>query len=270
VLVDVGGNTGGNDSGDWVARLFTTRDVHSARLLMAAAASANGYFDEQLALLRDALKAHPAATAAARSALNEAIAAFERRKAGVAARNCDLSWAWRQQKPWEPSGCSRLVEAGFASGQTDHLPPGSLGDKQIASSIYWAAAVDPLRGAWSGATYILTDDKTASSAEMFSAAMQDNGVAKIIGIPTEGDGCGFMLDEDPVELPHSHLRLRVPNCVRLRADGTNEVAGVKPDLPVLPTQGEDNRARAWRVLATIDAEVHRVSLDKPPTPESKR
>jgi hypothetical protein len=257
VIVDVGGNTGGNDSGDWAARLFTSRDVHSARLLMSAAPSANGYFDEQLGTLRDTLSAHPQAAAQVKSALNNAVAAFERRKAGVAERNCDLSWVWQQQKPWSPSGCSRLIEAGFASGQVDYLPPGALGDRTVASSMYWAAAVDPLRGAWSGAVYILTDDKTASSAEMFSAIMQDNAIAKVVGVTTEGDGCGFMQDDAPVELPHSHLRFRVPNCVRLRADGTNEVAGVTPNLLVQPTQGEDTRARAARVLEVIDEDFRK-------------
>ncbi len=48
-----------------------------------------------------------------------------------------------------------------------------------------------------------------------------------------------------------------PNCTRLRADGSNEVAGVKPDLPVLPTEGENDRARAWRLLDTLASDVRR-------------
>jgi len=101
------------------------------------------------------------------------------------------------------------------------------------------------------------DDKTASSAEMFGAVMQDNRIAKTVGTASEGDGCGFMQEAEPVELPHSHLRLRVPNCVRLRADGRNEVAGIQPDLPVLPTQAEDGRARAARLLQAIDDDLHK-------------
>jgi hypothetical protein len=65
-----------------------------------------------------------------------------------------------------------------------------------------------------------------------------------------------MADVPPVELPGSHLRFRVPNCVRVRRDGSDEVAGVQPDLPVLPTEGESDRNRAWRVLETIATDLH--------------
>jgi len=257
VIVDVGGNTGGNDSGDWAARLFTPRDVHSARLLLAAAPSANAYFDEELQGIREALEKHPEASAQTQHVLREAISHFEQRKSDIASRSCDLSWAWREQRPWNPAGCSGLIDAGFASGELDYLAAGSMEAEDLASAVYWPAAVDRLRGAWSGPVYILTDGKTASSAEMFSAVMQDNGVAKIVGTNTEGDGCGFMDDAAEVVLPHSRLRFRVPNCVRLRRDGTDEVAGIKPDLPVLPTEGEDARARAARMLELIDADLRK-------------
>ena len=44
------------------------------------------------------------------------------------------------------------------------------------------------------------------------------------------------------------------NCVRLRADGSDEVAGVTPDLPVGQRQGESQRARAARLVSTITAD----------------
>ncbi len=254
VIVDVGSNPGGNDSGDWAVRLFTDRDVHSARLMMSAAPLAAMYFDEQLENLGKAQK-EADATPEARTMLAQSIAAFEARKAGIAARGCDLSWVWSEQRPWQPNGCSRLIDAGYASGQADYLPPQAYGNQKIASSIYWAAEVDELRGAWSGPVYVLTDSGTASSAEMFAALMKDAAGARIVGRASVGDGCGFMADAPPVELPHSRLRYRVPNCVRLRADGSNEVAGVKPDLPVLPAEGEGDRARAWRLLDAVAADL---------------
>lgn len=255
LLVDVGGNGGGNDSGDWAARLFTPRDVHSAPLLLLASPAAKGYFDEQLGDLRKALREQPQASAEARARVESAIAAFERRKAQVESVSWDLSWVWRERKPWNPTGSGRLVEAGFASGQFDHLPISAPEDREALASAYWAAAVDAFRGAWDGPVYVLTDGRTASAAEMFTAVMRDNRVAKIIGTPTLGAGAGFMLEEPPVELPHSRLRFQMPNCVRLRSDGSNEVAGIRPDLPVLPRQGENSRARAARVLDVMDADL---------------
>jgi hypothetical protein len=255
VIVDVGDNGGGNDAGDWSARLFTSKPVHSARLWMAAADDARAYADEQLGELRKAWAAQAHPDAQARQAFATATADFERRQAAIAARHCDLSWAWREQRVWNPAGCSRLLDMGFASGVVDYLPATAFGDDELRSALYWPAAVDAQRGAWGGPVYVLTNAKTYSSAEMFSAVMHDNGIARTVGVTTGGDGCGFMQEIKPVVLPHSQLRLRIPDCVRLRADGGDEVAGVKPDLPLLPTEGESDRARAARALALIDADL---------------
>ena len=103
--------------------------------------------------------------------------------------------------------------------------------------------------------YVVTDGRTYSSAEMFSAVMRDNGIAKTIGLRTGGDGCGFMQEEKPFVLTHSKLRFRIPDCVRLRADGSDEVAGIAPDMPILPTEGESDRARAARAIATIENDL---------------
>ena len=92
---------------------------------------------------------------------------------------------------------------------------------------------------------------------MFAALMRDRGIAKTVGIHTLGLGCGSMTESAPLTLPHSRLSFRVPNCVRLRADGTDEVAGVAPDFPVLPRTNESPRARAARVLAVVDQDLRR-------------
>jgi C-terminal processing protease CtpA/Prc len=114
-----------------------------------------------------------------------------------------------------------------------------------------------MRGAWDGPVYLLTDSGTASAAEMFAALMQDRGIARTVGVRTLGLGCGSMVESAPFTLQHSHLSFRIPNCVRLRADGSDEVAGIKPDLPVLPAANESPRARAARVLAVIDRDLPR-------------
>jgi C-terminal processing protease CtpA/Prc len=108
---------------------------------------------------------------------------------------------------------------------------------------------------WTGPVYVLTDAKTYSSAEMFTAVMQDNGIGKTVGVKTGGDGCGFMVEKEPLVLSHSRIRVRMSNCIRLRRDGGNEVAGITPDLPVLPTEGEDDRQRAVWALGAIAADA---------------
>jgi hypothetical protein len=257
VVVDVGGNGGGNDLGEWAARLFTAREVHSARLLMHAGQLGAKYMDEQLEALNAARAAHTG-DSAIEPALHRAIEAFDRRKRESLQPSCDLSWVWREQRRFDPAKCSGLIDAGSGSGALDYLAPGAAPD--AAAALYWASAADPMRGAWDGPVYLLTDAGTASAAEMFAALMKDNGIAKTVGARTLGLGCGSMIEAKPLTLPHSQLSIRIPNCVRLRADGTDEVAGISPDFPVLPAVNESPRARAARVLTVIGEDLRRAAV----------
>jgi C-terminal processing protease CtpA/Prc len=128
------------------------------------------------------------------------------------------------------------------------LQRGAFGSVEVASLLSWASKEEPYFGVWTHATFVLTDSRTDSSAEMFAAVMKDNGLATIIGAKTGGDGCGFMVDAPPLVLMNSKLRFRIPNCVRLRADGTNEEQGISPDVVLEPTDGESARVRAERAI----------------------
>jgi C-terminal processing protease CtpA/Prc len=255
VLVDVGGNTGGDDSGDWAARLFTEKPVRSARMLVSASSVANGYFDEQLKAFAAAKAMSPPADAA--SALDAAQTLFDRGKQACARNECDLSWVWRERRRWARLPCNRLVDVGFAAGPLAVLPADAFGNREIAASLHWPVRVSRSWGAWSGPTYVFTDSKTYSSAELFSATMRDNEIAKTIGTRTGGAGCGTVAETPPVMLSRVHLTVRFPTCVRLRANGTDEVAGIVPDLPLAPRDGEGQRARAVRALSAIEADLSR-------------
>jgi peptidase S41-like protein len=250
LVVDVGGNGGGNDLGDWAVRLFTREPVRSAPLLLSASPVAIPYFDEQLADLQRALDSSVQLRAGTREKLKNAIGAFNQFKQEAKAPPCDMSWVWREQRAWGTSSCTRLIAAGFASGALDYAEPGSIASP-AARALYWPAIADKLRGAWTGPSYVLTDANTGSAAEMFTALMKDRGIAKTIGTRTFGLGCGFMVYDDPVVLPHSRRAFRLPNCVRLRGDGTDEVAGIAPDLPTPVQPGESARSWAARTLRTI-------------------
>ena len=249
VVVDVGANGGGDDSGDWIPRLFGTRPIASARLLIVDAPAGVPYLDEQIGDLTEALQSAP--TQKAKTDLDTALSSFKSRKAAIGASPCDLSWVWHERRTWRELGCRRVIDAGYADGPLPGLPAHAYGDPKTERALAWSTAVQDLYGAWPGPAYVLTDRRTFSSAEMFAATMQDNGVAKVIGTRTGGDGCGFMGEGAPLLLARSRLRFRVPNCIRLRADGTDEVAGITPDLPVEPTEGESDRARAARVLQAV-------------------
>lgn len=253
VLVDVGRNSGGGDSGDWMPRMFTDRTVTSAPLWMVDAPVSAKYFDEQIRSMSRGLAAKPREDGA--KALEQARRFFESAKTRIGKQRCDLSWVWTEQRPWKEEGCNNLLAAGSAGGFANSLPKGAYGDRDLASRLSWSATIETNFGAWTGPVYVLTDNRSFSAAEMFVATMKDNGIAKTLGARTGGDGCGFMADGDPLVLTHSQLRFRIPNCMRLRADGTDEVAGIAPDFPILPMQGESARSRAARALAAIAGDL---------------
>jgi C-terminal processing protease CtpA/Prc len=176
-----------------------------------------------------------------------------------------MSWVWRERRPWGTSACTQLLDGGFASGHLDYSEPGAL-DPAAAPALYWAAVADATRGAWTRPAYVLTDAYTGSAAEAFTALMHDRGVAKTIGTRTRGLGCGFVDFDAPFVLPSARLAFRIPNCARLRGDGTDEVAGIAPDLPMNAAPGESSRALALRALQTIAAEN---PVKAPPAPPDR-
>ena len=222
-------------------------------MLVSASSDGAGYFDEQIGEMEEALATKPAVPIA--NALHKAVGAFGQAKKD-AATMCAMDWVWKTRRSWNTTACRRLVAAGSAGGPLDYLAPVSDADQESARRLHWPLAMQRQWGAWNGPVYLLTDAKTYSAAEMFTAVMRDNRIARTVGDTTGRAGCGFMVDAKPVVLPHSQLRFRIPNCVRLRADGSDEVAGIAPDLPVLPAEGEDRRAWAARVLGAIGIDLH--------------
>lgn len=111
-------------------------------------------------------------------------------------------------------------------------------------------------GVWSGPLIVLVDGETWSAAESFAAVLQDNHAALIVGARTGGAGCGHTNGGTPTRLAHSGATLDLPDCVRFRADGSNEVRGILPDL-VLATRGNDAPAFRAALLTPVLADAIR-------------
>lgn len=53
-----------------------------------------------------------------------------------------------------------------------------------------------------------------------------------IGERTYGAGCGYLNGGIRFQLPNTGLDVRVPDCVRVRANGENEVVGIEPNIKI--------------------------------------
>ncbi len=258
VVVDLGNNPGGGDLGDWVPRLFTKSPVRSARLGLVRDPASAAYYDEQLTDLRAALKLP--LSAGDRRAVDDAIAVYEAHRAEVVdGHACPMAWVWNEQRAWAPLGaadrCSNLVFGNtFASGARDYLPADAIRSRAAARAIYWPSVASALAGTWQRPVYVVVDRRTYSAGELAAAVFEDNGVGKLLGDTTGGDGCGFMYTSNYV-LPSGRMRFRIPNCVRLRKDGRDEVAGIRPDWFVPAYAGETAAQHAKRLLDAVTADL---------------
>lgn len=257
VLLDIRGNGGGNDLGDWIPRLFTSRDIRSARLGIVTAPDSVEFYDEHLTDINKALKA--ATSSLAISALKNAAKEFERLKnIALDKKKCDMSWVWRERRPWAPlvSKCSNLAFGqNYFSGAFDFLKYGALESPEAEKSLYWPTVAAPYLGSWTGPVYVAVDDRTGSAAEATAAIFQNNRAAKLIGTKTAGSGCGFMFKTPEPTLRNSRLRVRIPNCARLRSDLTDEVSGITPDIPLERFDGEADQQYALRFIEAIGADL---------------
>jgi len=100
---------------------------------------------------------------------------------------------------------------------------------------------------------VLVDSETWSAAEEFAAVLQDNHAATIIGEPTGGAGCGHTDGGTPTTLRNSYAVLEVPDCARFRADGTNEVRGIRPDVLIGWRKMDGRTRRAADFAAMLPA-----------------
>lgn len=116
-----------------------------------------------------------------------------------------------------------------------------------ACPVFGAANEAPARidgtGDWTRSIMILGDRGTGSATEDFIAWLVDNKAATYAGQPTVGAGCGFVNGGNPSYLRVAPLVVHMPNCARFRKDGSNEVDGIKPDIPIALSEMEDAQQR---------------------------
>ncbi len=168
-------------------------------------------------------------------------------KKAVAAMPCDATPLWQGKHP----DCAWLGDGFYATGPLASADPAALRGKNWAARAFTPMEYQYTEGLWRGPLILLVDSGSGSASEEFAALLQDNRAAVIMGAPTYGVGCGHTAGGTPTTLSHSHAVLVVPDCVRLRGDGSNEVRGIVPDILVGFRRPDGPHLRAETFLAKL-------------------
>jgi len=222
VLIDIARNGGGSD---WV-------DATLGSLSAVALSNSPGAFikhehwTKQLQERLQEVEADRRKSPKPNASLEDAAACL--RKAIAESRQpCDRTNVWYTGK----SNCSLLVKGCSYKSPTQYD---------------YSESADRLP------MYVVVDHDTWSAAEYFAALLQDNHAATIVGELTGGAGCGYTDGGIPTKLKNSGAEVKMPDCVRFRADGSNEVNGITPDVLVPWARRDSPYQRVKKLQSAVE------------------
>jgi hypothetical protein len=241
LLVDITSNGGGSEWAEAAARMFSPKPLASERRGFVREEHWAKQWRQLSADLREFAKT------AARGDKRRLLAwASEADAAGKDA-----------ETPCPDSGpqCTRIATAGYSTGLVGSAPAGAFAGKDWGVLVFNPAQFPYHDGVWDGPVIVLADQETWSAAEEFAAVLQDNKAAVILGARTGGAGCGHTWGGTPTTLKNSGAVLQLPDCVRFRADGSNEVRGILPDIPVAVRANDGAQFRARLIAEKLPSAV---------------
>ena len=247
LLVDLAGNGGGSEWIEALARTVTPVRLRSAPIGFVRHPHWVEALAERELSLREAAVGQPPED---RARLERHAATYAAARA-QAEQPCDPAPLFEGRAP----DCAWLGRGDiYMTGPEAALDPAIIG-KPWAAEVFEPLAFVFEPGVWSGPLMVLVDSGTASAAEELAALLQDNGAAVIVGAPTLGAGCGFTRGGMDVVLRHSGATLRMPDCARYRADESNEVSGIDPDVLIGFRSNDGPRRRGQRLAAGLPAAI---------------
>lgn len=233
LVVDITGNGGGTNWVEPAARTLTAKPLRSPRQAFIRHEHWTRQLGARLAAVEaDARQASPPH----RDVLRRAAATL-RQAMRETQHPCARESVWENREP----GCSLVaaVPPLYPQSVLPYARPGSLPDTPSSRYLFYPSRYAYAEGVYAGRLLVLVDRGTASSAEYFAAMLRDNRAATVVGEPTFGAGCGYTNRGIPAVLRRSGARVKIPDCVRVRADGSNEVAGITPDV-LIPWRRNDS------------------------------
>jgi len=244
LLVDITGNGGGTNWTEPAARTLSAKSLRSLRQQFIR----HEHWTKQLKRRLEIIEADARQPASPNRELLLQGANILRKAISESQQPCTRDAVWENRK----TDCSLVATTPplYPQSVLPFAKPSSLPDKPSSRFLFYPSRYAYREGVYSGPLMVLVDQGTWSSAEYFAAMLRDNNAATIIGEPTGGAGCGYTNGGIQTFLKNSGAGVKIPDCVRLRADGTNEVAGITPDV-LIPWRSNDNRYQ--RVKRVFDA-----------------
>jgi hypothetical protein len=224
LLVDVANNGGGTEWAEAAARMVTPVRLKSERVDFVRGPHWAKHFADTVTDLRAAANGASRKDREMLNRLAQQVQGYQR----DAETLCDSQPLWQGKRP----SCNWLGVGFYASGVLDSADPRDLRNKPWATDIFTPIQYPYEEGVWRGPLIVLVNGGTGSAAEQFAAVLQDNHAAVVMGAPTVGAGCGHTNGGTPTTLKNSGAILELPDCARMRADGSNEVMGIQPDILV--------------------------------------
>jgi C-terminal processing protease CtpA/Prc len=172
---------------------------------------------------------------------------------------CDSTPMWHGKRP----DCQWLGGGVYSTGPLDSMPEWAKG-KSWAPLVFQPAKFKYRAGVWTGPLIVLVDQGSASASEGFAAQLQDSRAAVIVGAPTLGAGCGHTDGSAPTILKHSGATFEMPDCARFRADGSNEILSIQPDILVGLRSQDGPHRRAGLIAEKLPDAVEQAVRQRTP------
>jgi hypothetical protein len=256
LLVDITGNGGGTNWAEPAARTLSTKPLRSPRQQFIR----HEHWTKQLKRRLETIDDDARQPSSPNRELLLQSADILRKAMLESQKSCDRSGIWENRKP----DCSLVATTPelYPQSVLPFAKPDSLPDKPSSRFLFYPSRYAYREGIYTEQLMVLVDQGTWSSAEYFAAMLRDNNAATIVGEPTGGAGCGYTNGGIQTFLKNSLARVKIPDCVRLRADGTNEVAGITPDI-LIPWRPNDSRyQRVKRVFDVLSEQLNRQAKNK--------
>ena len=248
LVIDITRNGGGSEWAEAAARMLTPKRITSEHRGFVRGPHWAKTWNELARSLRVAATTE---TGTERSRLLSWAGLADQAKT-QALTPCSSAPYWEGSRPT----CSWLGDGFYATGILAEADPVALHKKPWGPLVFSPAQFDFEPGVWRRPLAVLVDENTFSAAEEFAAVLQDNGAALVVGSVTGGAGCGHTDGGTPTTLPNSGGILELPDCARFRRDGSNEVAGLTPQV-LLPFRSPDGIRHEAQQLQTALPEIER-------------